>query len=622
MKRCLIECGVAQASEADALAMNVSQPGKNVNLRIDYISRFVIGNIPDLLIDLLEVAAYVYCADQRIARGSAMLTDFGADWRRSLTFAIPVRHPEIWQRADMQDILVDTLGFLSDDSYEFIFRKAEAPLQPRELYFPDLLDAFQENDDVALFSGGVDSFAGAVNDIVTLGKSVTLVGHYSSTKVRNVQEELIRDLKSRGYERRVSYVPVWVSNEVAKPVEFTQRTRSFLFACLGLVVAQMSGKNRFSFYENGVVSINPPLAGDVVGGRATRTTHPKVLRGLEALFSTLLESEIEIRTPLQWLTKREVTQKIADAGMADMLYATVSCTRPRSWTVKQKHCGLCSQCIDRRFAILAAGLEHYEPSQNYKRDLLLGDRSADDELRMALSYVAFFRDVAGMPKARFLSGFQQVISALDHFPDLSVDEAGSRVFELFQRHARSIEEVIAKALTEHGDRLYRGEVPPGSLLATCFTRDHVEIAPESDYDRQATDFVDRLSVPVLEFAMDEVAQRVEFHGGHCLEGTNYRVISALIKDFRTAKKARAEIPFKRADKVADELGLTEASVRQQLNRLRNALDPLAVMLGVPLDQDSFIETKGWQGYRLNPACREISLGDIQDSGKRAPRKKR
>ncbi|SIR36537.1 hypothetical protein SAMN05421641_1462 [Paracoccus thiocyanatus] len=58
MKRCLIECGVPQASEADALAMNVSEPGKNVNLRIDYISRSMIGNIPDLLIDLLEVAAY------------------------------------------------------------------------------------------------------------------------------------------------------------------------------------------------------------------------------------------------------------------------------------------------------------------------------------------------------------------------------------------------------------------------------------------------------------------------------------------------------------------------------------------------------------------------------------
>lgn len=611
MKRCLIECGVPRASEADALAMNVSEPGKNVNLRIDYISRPMIGNIPDPLIDLLEVAAYVYCADQRIARGSAMLTNFGEDWRRSLIFSIPVRHPEVWQRADVQELLLDTLGFLSDDSYEFHFRTAETPVQPRELYFPELLDALQDNDEVALFSGGVDSFAGAVNDIVTLGKSVTLVGHYSSTKVRNVQEELIRDLKRRGYERRVSYVPVWVSNEGAKPVEFTQRTRSFLFACLGLVVAQMSGKNGFSFYENGVVSINLPLAGDVVGGRATRTTHPRVIRGFEALFSTLLDREIEIRTPLQWLTKKEVTQKIADAGMADMLAATVSCTRPRSWTVKQKHCGLCSQCIDRRFAILAAGLEQYEPSQNYKRDLLLGDRSGDDELRMALSYVAFCRDVNAMPKARFLSGFQQVISALDHFPDLSIDEAGSRLFELFQRHARSVEDVISKALTEHGNRLYRGEVPPGSLLATCFARDHVEIAPASDYDQQASDFVDRLSVPILEFAVDHDAEQVLFHGGHCLAGANYRFVSALIENFRNAKRTRSEIPFMPTHDVADEIGVSEQSTRQQLRRLRDALDPLVVMLGIPLDQDSFIETKERAGYRINPACREIFPGDIR-----------
>lgn len=52
-------------------------------------------------------------------------------------------------------------------------------------------------------------------------------------------------------------------------------------------------------------------------------------------------------------------------------------------------------------------------------------------------------------------------------------------------------------------------------------------------------------------------------------------------------------------------------MRQQLRRLRDALDPLAVMLGIPLDQDSFIETKDRAGYRLNPACREIALGDIQ-----------
>ena len=39
MKRCLVECGVRQASEEGALAMSVSEPGKNVNLRIESIVR-------------------------------------------------------------------------------------------------------------------------------------------------------------------------------------------------------------------------------------------------------------------------------------------------------------------------------------------------------------------------------------------------------------------------------------------------------------------------------------------------------------------------------------------------------------------------------------------------------
>jgi hypothetical protein len=70
---------------------------------------------------------------------------------------------------------------LSDDSYEFGFLKADALAQPKELYFPDLIDVSMEHDEVALFSGGVDSFAGSVDDIVAQGKSVTLVGHYSSS---------------------------------------------------------------------------------------------------------------------------------------------------------------------------------------------------------------------------------------------------------------------------------------------------------------------------------------------------------------------------------------------------------------------------------------------------------
>jgi len=611
VKRFSVECGVSQPSGADAIAMDVHGAAKNVNLRIDYISRTMLGNVPDLLIDLLEVAAYVYCADQRLVRGSDKLTNFGENWRRSLCFSIPVRQLELWQHPDLHEGLADTLGFLSDDSYEFHFRKAEKPVQPKEVYFPNLIEASTEHDDVALFSGGIDSFAGAVNDIVTFGKSVTLVGHYSSTKVRAVQENLIEGLKQRGFDRRLTYIPVWVSNENVRAREFTQRTRSFLFACLGLVVARMSGKDRFSFYENGVVSINPPVAGDVVGGRATRTTHPKVLRGLETLFSVLLDRRIEIQTPLQWLTKTEVIQKIKAAGVADMLGQTVSCTRPRKWTESQKHCGVCSQCIDRRFAVLAAGMEDHEPSANYMRDLLLGDRSADNDLRMALSYVSLFQRVAVTPKERFLVEFPEVISALDCFPGLSTGDAGDRVFNLFQRHAKAVEDVITAALAAHVRQLLRNELPAGSLLATCFTRGHVEVGPASDYDAQTKAFVDRLSAPVLEFGVDEVAKRVHFHGGHHLDGANFRMVGALIRQFREAKAKRADVPFLSAPKLANALSMDEQSMRQQVSRLRKSIEPLTVMLGIPMDQDTFIQTRERDGYRLNPEWREVTIGDIR-----------
>lgn len=612
MKQHIIECGVDAPSSEGAIAMNVHGPSKNVNLRIDYISRTMLANLPDLLIDLLEIAAYVYCADQRLDRGTDKLSNFGENWRRSLTFSIPVRQLQVWQDSEVRDALIETLGFLSDDTYSFNFWQATAPVQAKELYFRDLIDPEDEHDGVALFSGGVDSFAGAVTDLVANGRSLTLVGHFSSTKVRNVQDHLIAELKRRGHEKRLSFIPVSVSNENVTAREYTQRTRSFLFACLGLVVARMSGKDTFSFYENGVVSINLPLAGDVIGGRATRTTHPKVLRGLEELFSLLLSREIRIQTPLQWMTKKEVTQLIDAGGMVDLLSKTASCTRPRTWNRKQKHCGLCSQCIDRRFGILAAGLGAYEAPDLYMNDLLLSNRDDGDELRMALAYVTLFKKVGATPKERFLVDFPEIVSAVGHFPDLSTSVAGDRLYDLFQRHASAVEDVISSAVREHSTALYRNEIAPASLLAACYSTKVVELAPPSNYDAEAKAFMDRLSTPSLEFAIEQDQKRVHFRGGLAIDGTNYKLVGALIDSFRVAKGNRSEVPYLPAPDLARALNISEQAMRTQITRLRNAIEPLAVSMGIPMGQDTFIENKERSGYRINPSCREISVADILD----------
>jgi len=56
------------------------------------------------------------------------------------------------------------------------------------------------------------------------------------------------------------HVPVWINKEKALGREFTQRTRSFLYASLAAVVARIFDLWRIRFYENGVVSINLPIS--------------------------------------------------------------------------------------------------------------------------------------------------------------------------------------------------------------------------------------------------------------------------------------------------------------------------------------------------------------------------
>jgi len=617
MRRFQIDCGGLTSGEGKAIRLDVRGDTQNVRLRIDNITRRMLGNVPDLLLDLLEIAAYVYCADQRASRGSDELTNYGDHWRRDLHFSIPVRCLDVWLDAQVQEELCATLGFLSDDTYTFEFIPAEEPAQIKELYFPNLVEAAPDIDEVALFSGGLDSFAGVVNDVVQHGKSLLLVGHFSTSKVRSVQDALIEELRRRGLGRQVFFVPVWISNIDTRPVEHTQRTRSFLFACLGLAVAQMVKKTRFTFYENGVVSLNLPISGDVAGGRATRTTHPRVLRGFERLFSMILEQDISIDTPLQWMTKPEVALLLKNAGVPETVLMTCSCSRTHLRTKKHPHCGECSQCIDRRFAVLAAGLEKHEPATTYRHDLLTADRTGDVNLRLALNYVAFFNELKGISRDRFLQEYPEVASALREFPDLTTEEAQTRLYEMLQRQVDAIDKVLAKALRENAEALVKGKIPPGSLLALSQGPKNLVIHTPSNYDAQVKEFKDRLDklgAPLLEFAVDEQNKRIVFRNGLFLGGVDFKLVKKLLPEFRAAKKERRDPECVSTPDLAEKLGKSEPSLFQQRKRLNDKLVSLATDLGIPFDTNSFIENLKGQGYRLNPSLCELSLADIEKKG--------
>jgi hypothetical protein len=172
----------------------VGSPNK-VNLRIDQISARIATNLPEVLADLLEVSAYVYCADQFTARGTTQMTAMGADWRRRFHFKMPVRRPDVWTKPEVAESLRECLGFLSEDSYDFEFVQSSEPL-PVQSYLPfDGADAQSFSpDEIILFSGGLDSLAGTVQALGE-GKRVALVSHRSSNLIISKQNELITHLR-------------------------------------------------------------------------------------------------------------------------------------------------------------------------------------------------------------------------------------------------------------------------------------------------------------------------------------------------------------------------------------------------------------------------------------------
>jgi hypothetical protein len=120
----LVLCGKVPGLARDTkhLHLNLHGQAANVHLKIHDIERRILGNIPDHLVDLLEIASYVYAADSATSRGNDSDPGMGKRWRRNFRFSIPVRLPNLWASPEILDMLTRTLSFLSEDEYEFEFR--------------------------------------------------------------------------------------------------------------------------------------------------------------------------------------------------------------------------------------------------------------------------------------------------------------------------------------------------------------------------------------------------------------------------------------------------------------------------------------------------------------------
>ncbi|SDB58592.1 hypothetical protein [Bauldia litoralis] len=582
-----------------------------VNLKIDHISRKMVATIPDRFVDLLEIAAYVYAADQLVSRGGRAMRGMGREWRRDLVFEIPVRDVGFWQGKAVIEKLVSTLTFLSDDNYRFRFVEARSPRAADERFdftFEDAPSGFHP-DDVILFSGGLDSLAGAASCLRS-GRKVALVSHCASTHVQARQRELVEELRRRSAPGSVFHVPVRITRGLDEPSSFTQRTRSFLFACLAAVVAGLFRKSQFDFFENGVVSVNLPIAGHVLGSRATRTTHPKVLSDFAALFGLVTGGDFTVGNPFFWDTKTEVLGRLRDAGHADLIGRSFSCSHVRLAASSGQQCGICTQCLDRRFAILAAGLEKDDPHEGYRVDLFTGGRDDPMHTALAESYVLSAARYAKMTETAFYTRNGNALRVLSHLPgDMNANAV--RLYALHQRHGEAVCRVTNVALREHATVGSASSLPRTCLLALLRSPTGLiveKLRDPTEHEAPIAEQATLRNIPVLPrpivVTFHHAARFATIAGAVEIGGVGYSLLAALA-DLRlremSERCSRSGYGFLSPEKLARTQAITEAALRQQVSRVRQQLqEKFERAFEITPDKDEIIESKGWSGYRLNP----------------------
>ncbi len=370
--------------------------------------------------------------------------------------------------------------------------------------------------------------------------------------------------------------------------------------------------------------MNLPIAGQVIGTQATRTTHPRVLHELSKFLTALFGEAMTVDNPFAWKTKTEVTALIAGAGHGDLIAHSVSCSHVHSMTKLHTHCGTCSQCLDRRFAVLAAGVERRDPTEMYRVDLLTGAREIGNERTMAEAYVRSALEFRRVTQEGFLIKFAGEISrGAFAFAGMTPDEVARSAFDLHRRHGNAVHAVLTAGVQGHAAELVSQTLPASCILRIAvsehgreFDTNPIEPVITDGRARPQPDRRNFQHPSEIRLALDERASHICIRGLLPIKGkANYALIDLLTAQHRkdaAAEHAPANYSYTSAHELAKALSIELPTLRRRVTRFRKAV---AVMfeerLGFPLGKDDLIETKEWHGYRINPRVRIIASSEIE-----------
>jgi 7-cyano-7-deazaguanine synthase in queuosine biosynthesis len=336
-----------------------------VELNIRYRNLFEFtGREKGVAFDLFLISSLVYGIDILLSREKN-----GFDgWSRKIEVIFPVEDVDVFVNG--KEALEKTLNFLTGDIWTVSFENREVKSlykygKKQKVYS----DTFRKRHKIVnLFSGGMDSLIGAINQLHDSKEEVCLVSHtdsmFKGSKID--QKNILREIKKK--YRHFHHIPTRVDmgkHDVHGETynkETTLRSRSFLFLSMAVLVADsIDGNMPVHIPENGSISLNYPLTPSRRSSCSTRTTHPHFLQLMEAFLQSIGLNH-PIINDYQTYTKGEMAEGCKDRKLLCTTYP-YSCSCGKRGTRKDirddahaPHCGVCMPCIYRRAALHKIGV--------------------------------------------------------------------------------------------------------------------------------------------------------------------------------------------------------------------------------------------------------------------------
>jgi len=431
----------------------------NVRAKIQFLHDSCKLSITGIMEDLLRLATCCLESDKIIHRGTENDLSL-SNWERELHVTASVCNSEFWNLAKTKQLLSDYLNYLTGDDWHFEFINDRQPGWASTLFrgIGENPDGAELNE-VLLFSGGLDSLCSLLIKI-NEGKKPLLASHIPNYNISSIQKELLTYIRNRYNKCNLPHI-AYCSNAIGgNKHERTQRSRSFLYASLGLVMAISNGISKISIPDNGIISLNLPRLSQSICARNSRSTHPISLYKFKKLADHLTNIDVEIDNPIKFYTRAEVIKKIEELGYGELIEKTSSCTSLRQTTKSIPNCGTCSQCIDRRFGMEIAKSRSELPGR-YIKDIFKSELINYKEKLQALSYVQWAQEIHELDENQIFDKHPELadIFALTNIEPL---EDGPKYLDLLARHSSGVVNIMNEKISEAN--LATSKLPDNCLL--------------------------------------------------------------------------------------------------------------------------------------------------------------